>query len=240
LTGTEGNLLVFLLNTKDHRLNFFANAKHFTRLGNALGPGKLGDVHQTFHAGFNFNKGTIRYQIDNLTGNGRTDGILLFDTLPGVILKLLESKRNALTLAVDFNDHHFDFLTLLEHFARVLDATPGHIGDVKETVETVEIHEGTVIGDVFDLTTALVARLDFLQKRAAFLDALLLDQFAAGNHNIFAVEVDLNNLEVVGLTYVLVEILGRLNIDLRSRAGRNPPRCSRSSHPLPWNEHGRE
>ena len=85
---------------------------------------------------------------------------------------------------------------------------------MEETVEAVEINEGTVISDVLDLTTAGIAWLDILEERTAFLHALLFDELAAGHDDVLAVEVDFDDLKVVGLANVLVEVLGRLHIDL--------------------------
>jgi ABC-type sugar transport system substrate-binding protein len=38
-------------------------------------------------------------------------------------------------------------LTGLEHFGRVTEATPSHIGDVEETVETVEVDVANALAD---------------------------------------------------------------------------------------------
>ncbi len=46
---------------------------------------------------------------------------------------------------------------------------------------------------------------------------LLLDELATGKDDVLAVQVDLENLEVVGLADVLIEVLGRLDVDMRGR-----------------------
>jgi hypothetical protein len=100
----------------------------------------------------------------------------------------------------------------------VLDTTPGHIGDVKEAVETVEVNEGTIIGDVFDLATTGVARLDILKQLTALLHTLLFNELATRETTMFLrSRLILMTLKVVGLANVLIEILRRLHIDLRRR-----------------------
>ena len=53
-----------------------------------------------------------------------------------------------------------------------------------------------------------------------FSAALLLDEFAAGEDDVLAVVVDLDDLELVGVADELLEILGRNDVDLRSREER--------------------
>ena len=88
---------------------------------------------------------------------------------------------------------------------------------MKETVEAVEVNKGTIIGDVLDLAAACIAWLNILEERTAFLHALLFDEFAAGNDDVFSVEIDLDDLKVVSLSNVLIQILRWLHINLRGR-----------------------
>ena len=88
---------------------------------------------------------------------------------------------------------------------------------MEETVKPVEVNKGTIIGDVLDLAAACIAWHNILEERTAFLYALLFDEFAAGNDDILAVEIDLNDFKVVGLSNVLIEILRWLYINLRGR-----------------------
>ena len=101
------------------------------------------------------------------------------------------------------------------------DAAPAHVGDVQQAVHAVEVDERTEIGDVLDRCPCgcwpgwIVSR-----SSRRLLRALLLDEFAAGENDVLPVEVDLEDLEVVGLADVLVEILRGLDVDVRSRQER--------------------
>jgi hypothetical protein len=99
----------------------------------------------------------------------------------------------------------------------VADAAPAHVRDVEKAVEAVEVDKGTVVGDVLDGTATNIARLDLLEKIAALFEALLFDQFTAGNDNVLPVRVNLEDFKVIGLANILVQVLGRLDVDLRSR-----------------------
>ena len=130
---------------------------------------------------------------------------------------MLETEGNAFFFAVHFDDHNLNLFTLLEHFGRMRDPAPAHVGDVKETVHTVEIDERTEIGDVLDHALAGLTRLDRFEERATLLSTLFFDQLATGKNDILPLHVDFQNLKVVSLADVLVEVLRRLHINVRSR-----------------------
>ena len=97
------------------------------------------------------------------------------------------------------------------------DTAPAHVGDVEQAVHAVEVDERAEIGDVLDDALADLAGLDRVEESATLGGALFLDELAAGEDDVLADEVDLEDLEVVGLAHVLVEVLGRLHIDVRGR-----------------------
>jgi len=81
----------------------------------------------------------------------------------------------------------------------------------------VEIDERTEIGDVLDHALADLARLDRLKEVATLARALLFDELATGENDVFAFEIDFEDLEVRRSAHVLIEVLGRLDIDVRGR-----------------------
>ena len=88
---------------------------------------------------------------------------------------------------------------------------------MQETIKTIEVNEGTVISDVLDLSTTRIAWLDFVKQRTALLHTLLFDELATRNDDVLTVEVDLDDLKVICLADILIEVLRRLNVDLRRR-----------------------
>jgi hypothetical protein len=91
------------------------------------------------------------------------------------------------------------------------------VGDVKETVHAVEVDERTEVGDVLDHALADLTGLDGVEELATLLAALLLDELAAGEDDVLAQLVDLDDLKVVGLADVLIQVLGRLDVHVRGR-----------------------
>jgi hypothetical protein len=77
---------------------------------------------------------------------------------------LLEAEADAFLFLVDVENDHVEVLTDLEDLGRVTDAAPGHVGDVQQAVEAVEVDERTEVGDVLDRALADVAGHHFGQQ----------------------------------------------------------------------------
>jgi len=85
----------------------------------------------------------------------------------------------------------------LEDLARVIDPTPGHVGDMEESVDPAQIHEGAVLGEVLDDAIEHHPLLEVLQGLGLHLVALLLEQNAAREHYVAPLLVELDDLELV-------------------------------------------
>ena len=59
--------------------------------------------------------------------------------------------------------------------------------------------------------------MDALEEIAALGGALFFDELAARQNDVLADEIDLEDLEIVGLAHVLIEVLGWLHVDVRGR-----------------------
>ena len=171
-------------------------------------------MNETFHAFFDFNESTIGHDVHDAAGNVCTDRIFCIDFFPRIAGFLFETERNAFLVIVDIEDHDFDFLTDIEEFAGIEDAGPGHISDVEEAVDTAEIDECTEVSDVFDSTFTDLTDLHILKKLSAHIFAGFCQEFAAGNDDILAIFVDLQDLQVEFLANVFVHVLYRADIDL--------------------------
>jgi hypothetical protein len=82
--------------------------------------------------------------------NARGDRIFQFHIIPRISFKLLHAKRDALGFRVEADDLNLNGLADLEGFGRMVDAAPRDIRDMQQAIDTAEIDEGAVIGDVLD------------------------------------------------------------------------------------------
>src|SRR3569623_3075 len=84
----------------------------------------------------------------DLAFDDRSRRVLLDEDLPRVTHGLLEAGRVAERLVSDLDDLDLHLLADVEHFGRVIDATPGNVGDVQQAVDAAEVDERAVVGDV--------------------------------------------------------------------------------------------
>src|ERR1700737_3153703 len=93
---------------------------------------------------------------------------------------------------------------------------PGHVSDVEQAIHAIEIDEGAEVSEILDRALHLVADLHALHEFLPLLASLLLDQFAPAQHNVAAVVIDLDDLEIVSVADELLQIFRRNDVDLRS------------------------
>ena len=150
-------------------------------------------------------------------------GYLLLGVGPGVLHHLLEAQRDALGLGVELEHLDPDVVADLEQLRGVGDPAPGHVGDVQQAVDAAQVDEGAVLGEVLDDALDDLAFLELVERLLLELGALLLEQHPAGQHDVAALLVELDDLEAVGFADVGVEVAHRPQVDLRARQERLHP-----------------
>src|SRR5262249_42521567 len=96
-------------------------------------------------------------------------------------------------------------------------AAPGHVRDVKEAIDPTEIDERAEIGDVLDHSLADLVLRQLLDDLALLLRAVLLEHGAARHDDVPPALVQLDDLELHGLSDQGVHVLDLPERDLRSR-----------------------
>src|SRR5690606_9178498 len=101
LTNAQGDFLVVLLDAQNDGVDFVADLEDFVRLVDPLGPGKLGDMHETLDTLLDFDKGAVRDEVDDPAADLAADRVFFLDAIPRVLGQLLQPEGDALFLAVD-------------------------------------------------------------------------------------------------------------------------------------------
>src|SRR5690606_38158653 len=154
------------------------------------------------------------HDVDDFALDAGTDRELVPDVVPRAGFLLLETEGDLLAVAVDVEDHHFDGLVDLDHFRRVIDAYPAHVGDVEEDVDAAEVDERTEVGDVLHDTLADLALLDFGHQLALESRPFGFDQLAAGDDDVLAGIVDLQDHAADDPTNELADVGRATDVDL--------------------------
>ena len=151
---------------------------------------------------------------DNLT----LDNIAFLDVgvevVPRMRGKLLVTKGDSLLLRIELLDNDLDLLVEGNHLLRIVDSAPRQVSDVDETVNTAEVNEYSVVGDVLDSTLKDLSLLKLADKLGPTLLLLGFEKSLVGNDNVAELLVDLDDLEVHCLVDVSVVVADRLDVDL--------------------------
>src|SRR5436853_234958 len=155
--------------------------------------------------------------LSGLAGDDVALVVALEHLLPRVGLRLLQPERDALPIAVDVEHLDIDLLADLEHLGRMVDVAPRQLADVDETVHPVEVDECAEVDDVRDRALDDVAGVEPVEDRLPHLLALVLEDCAAGEHDVVARPVQLYHLGAQLLAEELVQVLDAADVDERRR-----------------------
>ena len=126
-------------------------------------------------------------------------------------------------LVVDLDDAHLDLLADGQHFARMVDAPPSDVGHVKEAVNAAEVDERAVVGEVLDRAVDDLPLGEVGDDLVALLGPALLEHGAAGDDDIAASAVHLEDLERLGHVHQRPDVAHRPNVNLAPRQKRDGP-----------------
>ena len=128
--------------------------------------------------------------------------------------ELLQTEGDATLLVVEVEDHDIDLLVELHHLVGIVDAAPREVCDVDESVNTTEVNEYTVRGDVLDSTFEDLTLLELTDDLLLLSLNLLLDKSLVRYNDVAELLVDLDHLELHGLANELVVVAYGMNVDL--------------------------
>ena len=179
LANAEADFLLVPIDTEHDGFDLLTGREDVARFGDAFGPGQLGDMNEAFDAGFEFHKRTVGNEVDDLAFDLCANGEFAFDAGPGILHLLFEPEADAFLVLVHVEHHDINVLANLEHFRRMADAAPAHVGDVQQTVNAVEVNERAEVGEVLNRALANIARHHIGQQFLAALGPFGFDEFAA-------------------------------------------------------------
>jgi hypothetical protein len=144
------------------------------------------------------------------------------ELLPRILLGGLEREADPLALEVDVEDLHRD-ASPTATTDRVVDVLPGQLGHVHEPVHAPEVDEGAEVDDRRDGALADLARLEVGEELLALLLLRLLEPRPAGQHDVVAVLVELDDLGLEAAADVGREVPDPA--ELHERGGQEAPQA---------------
>jgi len=221
LLEAQGDAPLLGIDLEDLHVDLLAGRDDLAGMDVFLGPAHLRDVDQTLDAGFQLNEGAVVGDVGDRALEARADRVLGLDAGPRICLQLLHAEADALRLRIDAHDLHLDGIADIDDLARVIDAPPGHVGDVQQTVDAAEIDEGAVIGDVLDNAVDDLALLQSGHDLGALLGTRRLQDLAAGDDDVAAAAIHLEDLEGLGRVHQRADVAHRPHVHLAARQKRH-------------------
>src|ERR1022692_2982312 len=217
LLQAQADAALLRIYVQHYGLNLVANIDQLGGMLHALGPSHLADVYQPFDALLQLDERAVVGHADHAAAYMRTDGITLRCVQPRVRRELFEAQRHALLVAVELQHLHLDLVAHLHQVARVGQATPGHIGDVQQSVNASQVNEGAVVGQILDRAGENSVFVQLLQGLGSLLGLLFFQQLLAGGDYVAALLVQLDDADLDLMALQAVEVTHRPQIDLRTR-----------------------
>src|SRR5690606_4704352 len=214
LLHAERDLLVLLVDVEDLDLHQLSQGDHLARVANVLRPAHLGDMDESLDTLLELDERAVIRDRHDLAFDDRALLIFLFDILPWVRLKLLQTQRDSLPLLVVIKNDDVELLIQLDEFGRMRDAAPGEVGDVQVPIHTAQIDEDTEIRDVLDGALEDLAGLHGRENLLPLSFELLLDERLMRDDDILVGRIELYDLELHPLFEIGIEVANGANVDL--------------------------
>src|SRR5690606_10031353 len=115
-----------------------------------LGPRHFRDVDETFNTRLKLNERTVIGEAHDLTFYELTNWIRFSCVAPRIFLGLLHTQADALGLWIVLEDLNSHLIANRKDFAGVIDATPRHVRNMEQTIDTTQVDECAVLGKVLD------------------------------------------------------------------------------------------
>ena len=214
LLEAEADAAFFRIRIQHDDFHFLAGGNDLARVDIFFGPAHFGNVDQPLDARFQFDEGAVIGDVGDPAGKPVAYRIGGLDVFPRVRFKLFHAQGNALGFGVEANDLHLDGFTDLQRVCRMVDTPPGDIGDVQQAIDTAQVDEGAVIGDILDHPFQNLAFLEVGDQFGTGIGAGFFQHGAAGNDDVVARPVHLENLERLRRPHERADIAHRANVHL--------------------------
>ncbi len=157
---------------EDHCIHFFAHSHEVLCAVKVLCPAHFRYVNQSFHTRSNLYECTVVGNDNHFTLYDVAHFQCFTQGIPWMGCQLFQTESDAFFLVVEIEDYHVDLVVELYHFFGVLNASPGKVCNVYQSVYATQVDKRTVGSDVFNHTFEY---LSFFEFRDNFF--LLLFQF---------------------------------------------------------------
>ena len=190
---------------------------HDLRRSVDVAAGHLGDVHQALDGVAQLDEGAEGHDLGDLAVDDGAHRVVLHQLDPRVGRGLLETEGDALTLQIDVEHLDLHLVAHLDDLGGMVDMVPGQLGDVHQAVDAAQVHEGAEVHDGGNVALEAHALGELGEDLGALVLAALLQENAAGQHDVVAVAIHLDDAGLDLGAQVGVQILHAAQVHERRR-----------------------
>ncbi len=204
------------IDAEDDGIDLVARLDQLGGVLEALGPGHLREVNQAFDALLQLDKRAVVGDRKNAAMDVRADRVTLGGVEPGIGRQLLEAQRNALLIFVELEHLDLNLVADIDQIAGMSEASPAHIGDVQQAVDSAQVNKRAVVGEVLYGAGEHRALAQLLQSGGALGVLLFFQNFLAADDDVAALLVQLDDANFNLLAEIAIQVADRANLKLRA------------------------
>jgi len=212
LLEAQGDSLGGRIDLQDGHDDLLAGGQQLLGVDEFARPAQVGDVNQAFDALLQLDESAEVGQADDVSGDFLAGLVLLLDADPGIGEHLLVAQGDSLVLFVEVQDDDVDFLVDLEQLRGMGRLAPTHVGNVEEPLDPADVHEGAEVGQALDVSLDLLSLDQVAEDTPSLLLAFVLQIEPPGNDGVFALPVELHDLELAALSDQGIRVLDGLDV----------------------------
>src|SRR5690606_25017780 len=216
LLDAQRDAATLFVHVQHHHFHLVTDLHHLGRIDVLVGPVHLGHVDQALDARLDLDERAVIGDVADLAEHAGVGRVAARDVVPRILAQLLQAQADAVALLVVLEHADVQLLADLDHLGRMAHALPGHVGDVQQAVDAAQVHERAVVGEVLDHALEHGTLDQLLHQRLALLGVLALDDGTAGDHDVVALAVELDELELQLLAFQVHRVAHRAHVDQRT------------------------
>ncbi len=217
LLDTQTHLALCAVESKDNGIYLVAYFQEVVSGTEVLAPAHLAYVNETLYAFCDLNECTVVSHYDYLTVYFVAYFQVRIQCIPWMRSQLLQAQSDTFLLLVEVKNNNVDLLVELYELVRVVNATPAEVGDMDKTVNTTEVDEYAVVGDVLNGTLKYLSFLEFADDLSFLSLEFSLDKSFVRYNDVAELRVQFYDLELHRLAYEDIVVANRFYVDLASR-----------------------
>ncbi len=176
--------MFFLVDPQHDDVNFVVDRDQFVGMIDASRPGHFADMDQPLNAILQLDERSVAHHVHHRPPDRGTWRVFGGGFFPGAGCLLLQSQSDFFFLVIDVQHFDFDFLVDGDHFRRVANPPPAHVGNVQQSVQAAQVDKGPKIGDVLNDAGPQLANFQFFQQFCLLFLPFVFNQGATADHDI--------------------------------------------------------